>query len=244
MTEHGTDGTRPGQKAWQASMTLPAGMIAALVVAILALLAIGTRFVAHGDVNAVHALLSLFFSINLLVCYWEVCLFLRRDHLAERTEYWRRRRQETGRAPTRDFLASGVPLTGVLSPTVWADAYAAYAQYDGSYADRRTFGFMVDVGNGFVTAVPTLILYAAYTLDLVPSVVAGVIGVMLFWQWTYMTSLYCVSFFVAGQHSRISRGETWIYIYGINSLWVAFALLGLYVSVRLIVDGNFGVLGY
>lgn len=103
---------------------------------------------------------------------------------------------------------------------------------------------MVDVGKRFVTAVPTLILYAAHTLDLVPSVVAGVIGVMPFWQWTYMTSLYCVSFFVAGRQSRIGRRETWIYIYGINSLRAAFALLGLYVSVRLIVDGNFGVPGY
>lgn len=113
MTEHGTGGTLPGEKAWQAGLTLPAGTIAALAVAILALLAIGTRFVLHGDGNAVHALLSLFFSINLLVC-WEVCLFLRRDYFEERTEYRRRRRQDTGPAPTRDFLATGVRLTGVL----------------------------------------------------------------------------------------------------------------------------------
>lgn len=113
-TPRDISGLRPGEKAWQAGLTLLAGTIAALAVAILALLAIGTRFVLHGDGNAVHALLSLFFSIILLVC-WEVCLFLRRDYLEERTEYRRMRRQDTGRAPTRDFLATGVRLTGVLS---------------------------------------------------------------------------------------------------------------------------------
>lgn len=29
-----------------------------------------------------------------------------------------------------------------------------------------------------------------------------------------------------------------------NAPWVLFPLLGLYVSVRLILDGNYGVLGY
>lgn len=244
MTEYRAEGTRSEQDSRQAGLTMPVGMIAALVVVTLALLGIGTRYRVHGDLNVIHALLSLFFSINLLICYWEVCLFLRRDYVEERTEYWRGRWRETGRAPAREFLATTVPWTRLLSPTLWADAWATYAQYDGSYADRRTFGFNVDIGNGFVTPVPTLILYAAYTLDFVPAAVAGVIGVMLFWQWTYMTSLYCVSFFVAKRQSRISRRETYTYIFAINSLWVVFALLGLYVSIRLIVDGNFGVLGY
>ena len=47
------------------------------------------------------------------------------------------------------------------------------AQYDGSYADRRTYGFNVDIANGFATPVPTLILYAAYSVDLIPALAAG-----------------------------------------------------------------------
>lgn len=231
-------------RAHQAGLTLPAGLLAALFVMVLALLGIGVRFHDHGDLNLIHFVLSLFFSINLLVCYWEICLFFRRDYIERRTDYWRERQRETGRTPAGEFLASRVPLTRLLSPTVWADAWATYAQYDSSYADRRTFGFNVDIGNGFVTPLPTLVLYAAYTLDFLPAIYAGIVGAMVFWQWIYATSLYCVSFFVAGRQTRISRLETFTFIIVINSFWVLCALLGLYVSVRLIMDGNYGVLGY
>ncbi len=216
----------------------------ALIVAILTLLGISTRYYAHGDLNVIYSLLSLFFSINLLICYWEVCLFLRRDYIETRTEYWRERRRETGRTPVPEFLVTKVPLTQILSPTLWADVWATYSQYDGSYADRRTFGYSADIANGFVTLVPTLILYAAYTVDLLPALFAGILGVMLFWQWTYVTSVYWVSFFVAKRQTQISRREMYTYILAINSFWVLCALLGLYVSIHLIVDGNYSVLGY
>ena len=244
MRERLADPTGPEQDAPRRAPALPAGAVAALKIAVLALLGIGTRYGVHGDLNAIHALLSLFFSINLLVCYWEVCLFFRRDFVEQRAEYWRGRRRESGRASTREFLAARVPLARLLSPTVWADAYAAYTQYDDAYADRRMFGFMVDVGNGFVTPLPTLILYAAYTLRVGPPLLAGVVGVGLFWQWTYVTSLYVAGFFVARRQCLIRPRDTWIYIWAINALWVAFALLGLYVSIRLITDGDFSVLGY
>ena len=67
---------------------------------------------------------------------------------------------------------------------------------------------------------------------------------MLFWQWTYVSSLYWVSFFVAGSRAHITRGEFYIYVGATNAFWVICPLLGLYVSVRLILDGAYGVLGF
>ena len=64
---------------------MPTGLFAALAVTILALLGIGSRCYTHGDLNAIRRLLSLLFSINLLICYWDVCLFLRPDDLETRT---------------------------------------------------------------------------------------------------------------------------------------------------------------
>ena len=61
---------------------------------------------------------------------------------------------------------------------------------------------------------------------------------------TYMTSVYWVSFFSANRQTRISREDMYIYIWAMNSPWVLFALLGLYVSIRLIVNGDYSVLGY
>ncbi len=223
---------------------MPAGLLAVLMIAPLALLGPGVRYYHNGDFAVLHCLFSVFFSVNVLICYWEACLFFRRDHIEKRAVYWRSRQRETGRRPVGEFLSTRVPLRQVLSPTVWADVWATYSQFDASYADRRTYGFNVDIANGFATAAPTLILYAAYTVDLMPAVLAGILGVMLFWQWTYMTSVYLVSFFVARRHVHITRGEMYGYILAMNAPWVLCGALGLYVSVRLILDGNYRVLGY
>ncbi len=233
----------PEQGPPESSSGMPVGVLAALVVALLALPGIGARYYVHGVLDFVHVLLSLFFSINLMICYWEACLFFRRDYIEKRTVYWRGRQRETGRTPVGEFLSTRAPLRRVASPTLWADVWATYSVFDESYSDRTTFGFNADIVNGFFTPLPTLILYAAYTLCFVPAVLAGILGAMLFWQWTYVTSAYLVSFFVAGRQHRITRGEMYTYIGAMNAPWVLCPLLGLYVSCRLILDGNYSVLG-
>ena len=223
---------------------IPAGLLAALVIALLALGGIGIRYYVHGDLNAIHCLFSLFFSVNLLICHWEACLFLRRDQIETRARHWRKRQRETGRTPALEFLSTKVPLRRILSPTVWADAWATYSMIDPSYTDRRTLGFVVDIGNGFVTPVPTLVLYAAFTVGFLPAVLVGILGAMLFWQWVYVSSLYWVSFFVAGRQAHVTRRELYTYVVAPNAFWVFVPAFGLYVSVRLILEGNYGVLGF
>ncbi len=98
-----------------------------------------------------------------------------------------------------------MPLRRIFSPTVWADVWATYALVDGSFADRRTWGFNVDVGNGFFTPLPTLVLYAAITLNFMPAVMTGMFGLILSWQWAYATSVYWASFFMAGRQRLITR---------------------------------------
>ena len=48
--------------------------LAALIIAALAGASVCIGFLAHGNLNAWYCLLSLFFSINLVICYWEACL--------------------------------------------------------------------------------------------------------------------------------------------------------------------------
>lgn len=244
MPEDRAEPTHSGSDARRTRLAIPALLFTALVIALLTLAGIGARYWVRGDFDIIHALLILFFSVNLWICFWEVCLFLKRDYVERRAEYWRERQRETGRKPAIEFLTGNVPLRRVLSPTVWADVWATYSQIDASYADRRTYGYNVDIANGFVTPVPMLILYAAFTFDILSALVAGIIGAMLFWQLAYATSVYWVSFFGAGRHARIGRKDLYIYIWALNSPWVLFALLGLYVSIRLIVNGDYSVLGY
>lgn len=220
------------------------GSAALLAIAVPAAAGIGVRYWVSGHLNAAFCLLSLFFSANLLICCWETSLFRHLDLVRQRAEHWRRRREETGQSPAVEFLTSRIPFTRVVSPSVAADAWAAYSVYDGSYTDPRTYGFNIDIANGFFTAAPTLVLYAAFTVPFLPAPVAGILGIMLFWQWAYTSSVYLVSFYAAGRHKLISGADAAIYVWGANSVWTLSGLLGLYVSIRLIVDGDYTVLGY
>ncbi|MDE2998856.1 MAG: hypothetical protein OXU79_07245 [Gemmatimonadota bacterium] len=244
MSEFDPNRTAPDQSTRKTGWGMPAGLFAALAIALLAIIGIGTRYHLRGDLNVIHCLLSLFFASNLVICYWEICLFLRRDYVETRAGYWRSRQRETGRTPAVEFLCAKVPFRRMLSPTVWADVWATYSLFDGSFSDRRSWGFNADVANGFVTPVPTLILYAACTVDFMPAVLAGIVGLALSWQWSYVTSVYWVSFFMARRQRHITRGELYVYIGALNAPWVLFALLGVYVSGRLILDGSYSVLGY
>lgn len=227
-----------------APLKIPVALFTAAAVALPTLAWNAVSYRWHGNLNGAYFVLSLFLMINLLIAYWECCLYWRRDYVEERTRYWRERQAATGRTPAVEFLASSVALRRILSPTVWADVWATYAQFDSSYADRRSYGFNVDIANGFFTPIASLVLLGAMTFGFLPAAVAGILGIALFWQWFYVSSLYVVSFFVAGRQRKITRAQVWIFIAGPNSVWIITPLLGLYVAVRLTLEGHYGVLGH
>lgn len=223
---------------------MPVWLFCILAIAVLGLAGIVLRFLVYGDLDPLHVLLSLFFSLNFLASSWEICLYFRRDYIERRVDFWRERRKEQRRSPAMLFLQQGVTTSNAFSTSFWADVWASYAIYDESYADRGSWGFTSDIANGFVTPLPSLILYATFTIPFLPATLAGVLGAMLFWQWVYVTSGYWVSFFVAKRHRQLRLREALLHVHLANSLWVLLPLLGLYVSVRLVLDGNYGVLGH
>ena len=89
---------------------------------------------------------------------------------------------------------------------------------------------------------PLQLLLATFAFPILPATIAGIIGVMVFWQWLYMTSVYVMSFYMASRHRRISQRDVRLYIWVPNSPWILLAILGLYVSVRLVLDGDYSVL--
>lgn len=231
----------PGEPAgrWAA----PVGLLAAIAIALLAIPGVAVHSALHGGPNPFHILLSLFFSVNLLICYWELCLFFRIDEITERGERWRAWSRDSSRTAAAEFLMTRVPLTQACSPRVWADVWATYAVFDSAYVDRNTYGFNVDIANGFATPVTTLILYTAMTGGLLPAIAVGVLGTMLCWQWVYVSSLYLVSFFIGGKRRRVEARHFYAFMVFPNSVWILLPIVGLYVSIRLIVDGDFSILG-
>ncbi len=217
--------------------------LVALIVAALSLPGIVLRHQTAGVLDPAHTIMCVFLAVNLLICYWEICLFFRRDYIEARTEFWRDRQRETGRLAAAEFFFGRTSLWRALSPTLWADIWATYAQYDISFAERKSFGFSADVGNGFVTLIPTLLLYFAFATGFIPAVAAGLLGLAFFWQQTYVTCLYMASFFIAGRQRLISPRDLWLIVVGSNWPWVVFPVLGIYISLRLVLDGSYAALG-
>ena len=58
--------------------TMRVAVLTGLVITVTTAASIGFGYTVHGNLNAYYGLLSLFFCINLPICYWEICLFLRR----------------------------------------------------------------------------------------------------------------------------------------------------------------------
>ena len=222
---------------------MPVWAVAIALIALILATGILTRLASGGTLDPAYCALALFFSINLLICFWEACLFGRHESVERRAPCWRERRAG-GSSVAIEFLAARVPLREALSTTLWADIWAMYSVYDRSYLDRGSWGFNVDTANFVVTTVPSVLLLATYSNPFLSAMVAGVIGVALFWQWLYATSVYVASIFIAGSHTHLSRRELYLFVLAPNLPWLASAVLGMYVSVRLIVDASYAVLGY
>lgn len=222
---------------------MPVWLFLVLVIAAASLAGVATRLVLYADLDPLYVVFAIFFSTNLLISYWEICLFPRRHYIEQRRAYWRERQHKSGRSPVVQFLLTKMTLAKAFSPTLWADAWASYSVVDESYVDRRSFGFNCDIANGYFTPIPTLVLYATFTVPFLPAVVTGILAAMLFWQWVYVSTVYVVSFFVANHHRQLRPGAVFSHIVLPDSPWVLIPMLGLYVAVRLIIDGDYGVLG-
>ena len=223
---------------------MPVWAVATALIALILSAGILTRLASGGALDPAYCALALFFSINLLICYWEACLFGRHDFVEGRAPYWRERRAAGRASVAIEFLTRRVPLREALSTTLWADIWAMYSVYDRSYMDRGSWGFNVDVANVTVTTIPSVLLLATYSNPFLPAIVAGLIGVALFWQWLYATSVYVASIFVAGSHRDLPRSDLYLYVLAPNLPWLLASVLGMYVSIRLVLDGNYAVLGY
>ena len=224
---------------------MPVWVFATIVIVLIAGAAVGVRVSVEQSFDAFHTLLSVFLAVNVMACYWEMCLYWRRDQLESRMDYWRTLAKRKGVSPARAYLTTQVPLSPakILSPGFWSDSFAAYSFYDDAYADRSSCGFNVDVANGFWTFVPSVLLLVTYSSPVIPATVAGFIGVAVFYQWIYVTTLYMQSFFVAKRHRSMRRSDVLVYIWMINGFWILSAVLGFFVSVNLVMDRHYGVLG-
>jgi hypothetical protein len=195
----------------------------------------------HGVFNLHQMALAFFTWLNAIIALWEICLFLRIDLVEEQhrrfvSEY---RGRELDRV--REFFAAPVPIRRLFSPTLWAELWSTYSIFDDSYADRKSFGFFVDIGNGFTTLVPSLLFLYGMTLEMVPGRVLGIVGLLLFYQTWYGTIVYFSSFVLNKRYRGHTPLNLALFVGMSNGLWLTFPLWGFYAALVMIQSDSYAL---
>jgi len=147
-----------------------------------------------------------------------------------------------------EFFTYKLPsLFTIFDLKFWSKVWSTYSIYDPSYANKESFGFFVDVGNGWTTIIPSIIWYICITnhdfhKEIFTPFVIGIIGLIKFYQEFYGTCIYFLSFFLNLRHYGKSFFEVFMFVGFSNGLWFFFPLLGMYVSIHLIIHNNYNIL--
>lgn len=166
------------------------------------------------------------------------------------------------------FTGLKVNFQNVCSSELWTEVWAYYSVFDRSYCSTESFGYFIDVGNGFSTIVPTVIflfgmtchgvgfeellletfggsdgsLVSYYILSFVSIIfearTLGIIGFASFWQELYGTIVYFSSFIHNKRHLKLTSMENGFFVCLTNGLWIVFPLVGMFASWKLIQEGS------
>lgn len=209
------------------------------------------HYQVHHKLCATQALLSFFLGLNVLICLWEVGLGMHIGHIE--TEHTRLR-GIYGDAPWSavvDFFLTPCPLDCLLSSKFWTRVWATYSLYDPSYSNRQSYGFFVDVSNGWASLLPSLLFWAAMTVDLptplggglVSARAIGCMGLVKFYVEMHGTCVYFLSFLLNERYKGRGLVEVLLFVGLSNGLWLVFPLLGIQASLSMIFQNSFAVFG-
>jgi hypothetical protein len=205
-----------------------------------ALVWVGIPVAVHSAIhgfNAWQCALAFFLAINLMICIWEISLWHRIDDIRR----WFHMPKGTGDRPRGNLYTTRVSPREFASTKLWARTWLGYAYWDDGYADPKSFGWAADVGNGFVTLIPSILFLVGMTFPIFSAPVLGIIGLLVFYQKFYGTSLYFFQYLYNRRYEdRPIKGVLSV-VGGTNGLWFVFPALGLYASTRLILDGSFDI---
>ena len=186
--------------------------------------------------------MAFFLWLNTIIALWEICLYLRIDLIAE--QYARFRTAYAGRELDRvkDFFSSRLTVSQIFSPTTWAEVWSSYAVFDESYANKESFGFFIDVGNGFSTLVPSLLVLYGMTYELFSARVTGIVALLILYQMWYGTIVYFGSFVLNERYVGHTRANLAVFVGLSNGLWFTFPLWGMAIALQMIFSDSYAVL--
>ena len=222
-------------------ITVPAIAVITVFVVGLTTLHIWLHYKTHGVFNAAQIGLAFFLVVNVMIAWWEIGLFVSQDKI--KAEYDELRESYRGREmqACTEVFSRPIPITRLLAFDEWTRVWSSYSLFDPGYSDRRSFGYNIDVGNGFSTLIPATLFAFSMTFEFIPARVLGIIGVIIFWQMFYGVVVYFFQFFNNGRHRGHRVKDIALFVGVSNAAWAIFPLLGLWASIELIMSGTYAV---
>jgi hypothetical protein len=200
------------------------------------------HYTEHNVFNVYQIALSFFLPLNMLICIWEIGLGLyitkiKKDY-KDQLKIWKG--NEFG--SIIDFFHTPLTLYQLFTLKYWTRVWSTYSLYDPSYSNIESFGFFVDVSNGWSFLIPSGIFLYSMTYD--PPVDArtlAVMGLILFYVMFHGTCIYFLSFFLNGRHKKFGAFEVGLFIGGSNGLWFVFPLIGVFACYVMIQSNSYDI---
>ncbi len=195
----------------------------------------------HGVWNVHQMAMAFFLWLNTIIALWEICLFLRIDLIEK--DFARFRTEYAGRPLDRvkDFFFTKISFAQIFSPTTWSQIWSSYALFDDSYADRKSFGFWIDVGNGVSMLFVSLLYLYGITFELLAPQWLGIVGLLACYQMGYGTAVYFASFVFNRRYRGHTPGALATFVGLSNGIWLFFPAWGIWTALQLITTSQYTV---
>lgn len=133
-----------------------------------------------------------------------------------------------------------VNFSDALTFEFWADVWGTYSLLDVSYSQTGSFGYNIDVGNGWTTLFPSLaMIYVAsggtFVHYISPRLVGYLSGLVM-WQQLYGTLLYFLQYVVnkRWQDHGTPSSQMIFLVGGSNFIWIVGPLLCLWTCWQMV----------
>lgn len=195
----------------------------------------------HGVVNVHHVGLAFFLWLNTIIALWELCLFFRIDRIE--ADYERFQAQYAGRPLDRvkDFFLTKLSVGEIFSPTTWSEIWSSYALFDPAYADRKSFGFWIDTGNGFSTSITSVALLYGLTYQPVSARTLGIVLLLACYQMGYGAVVYGSAYVFNKRYVGHTPGNVAIFVGLSNGIWIVFPIWAIWAAVQLIFTDSYAL---
>ena len=202
---------------------------------------VASHYSLHGVYNAAQIGSSFFLWLNVIISFWELCLFFKIDLIEEQYKDFRERYKGRELDRVIHLFLSDITWPQIFHMSTWAEIWSTYSIFDDSYADRKSYGFFIDVGNGFSTPIPTLISIYGMTFHLLPARILGMIIMIVNYQMWYGTLVYFFSYLANKRYIGHLFFKVLIFVGISNGFWFTFPLWGIYSAYQMIMTNDYSV---